>query len=215
MEDAFAGSCVQSLFEPKADLSLCVNKSIRLFVKELPAPPPDKADGVNAAIADDGADVAVSTNAANSANERRESLLSENLSLLNGYAYVNRIGSSINLLHTELHGMKRDFLFQNKQTKKNIKKLKAVREENKIYQKLLHEMKKDRRRKETYELLCTEIKTLEEVSHLNKKQEIEKRDIQDLQQKMKDIEDTIRVNDENIQRTIRQISDIVSTNLQP
>ncbi|ANQ09330.1 Uncharacterized protein PCOAH_00035160 [Plasmodium coatneyi] len=200
MEDAFAGSCVQSLFEPKADLSLCVNKSIKLFVKEAPIAPADSADGENTT---------------NAMKEQRESLLSENLSLLNGYAYFNRIGSNINLLHTELHGIRRDFLFQNKQTKKNIKKLKIVRKENKIYQRLLQEIKKDRRRKETYELLCTEIQKLEEVNYLNKKQEMEKRDIEDLQQKMKDIENTIRVNDENIQRTIRQISDIVSANLEP
>ncbi|KJP88075.1 hypothetical protein AK88_02189 [Plasmodium fragile] len=200
MEDAFAGSCVQSLFEPKADLSLCVNKSIKLFVKELPTAPADGPDAENST---------------GEKNEQKESLLSENLSLLNGYAYFNRIGSNINLLHTELHGIKKDFLFQSKQTKKNIKKLKVVRKENKIYQKLLQEIKKDRRRKETYELLCTEIQTLEEVNYLNKKQEMEKRDIEDLQKKMKDIEKTIQINDENIQRTIKQISDIVSTNLQP
>ncbi|GAB67388.1 hypothetical protein PCYB_114080 [Plasmodium cynomolgi strain B] len=215
-------SCVQSLFEPKADLSLCVNKSIKLFVKEPPPPPADSTDKTGGADKTD-TDAADSANGASEANltgaknERRESqsLLSENLALLNGYAYFNRIGSNINLLHTELHGMKKDFLFQNKQTKKNIKKLKVVRKENKIYHKLLQEIKKDRRRKETYEHLCTEIQTLDEVSYLNKKQEMEKRDIEGLQQKMKDIEKTIRMNEENIQRTIRQISDIVSMNLQP
>ncbi|EUD68481.1 hypothetical protein C922_00877 [Plasmodium inui San Antonio 1] len=219
MEDAFAGSCVQSLFEPKADLSLCVNKSIKLFVKELPIPPADSADGTDK---EDKGDAENSTDAKNkrresllSENHLNEDLLSENLSLLNGYAYFNQIGSNINLLHTELHGMKRDFLFQSKQTKKNIKKLKVVRKENKIYQRLLQETKNDRRRKETYELLCTEIQKLEDVNDLTKKQEMEKRDIQGLQQKMKDIENTIRMNDENIKRTIRQISDIVSTNLQP
>ncbi|CAA9989162.1 conserved Plasmodium protein, unknown function [Plasmodium knowlesi strain H] len=203
MEDAFAGSCVQSLFEPKADLSLCVNKSIKLFLKEVPIPPADSVDRAD------------EQNSTDAKKEQRESALSENLSLLNGYAYFNRIKSNINLLHTELHGIKRDFLFQKKQTKKNIQKLKIVRKQNKIYQSVLQEIKKDRRRKETYELLCTEIQKLEEVNYLNKKQQMEKRDIEDLQQKMKDIENAIRINDENIQRTIQQISDIVSTNLQP
>ncbi|GAW81860.1 hypothetical protein, conserved [Plasmodium gonderi] len=245
MEDAFAGCCLQSLFEPKTDLSLCINKSIKLFVKDIPTsasvtsgenqckPNEYQNSGKSTANSsgnsssarkrgceDDGEKVEDEKNSSPTestctAEEIKKNLLSENLSLLNGYTYFNRIGSNINLLHTELHGLRRDFLFLSKKTKKNIKGLKIIKKKNKIYHGLLDEIKKDRKRKEIYEILCSEIQKLEDVNKLEKKQNKEKSDIENLEKKIQNIENTIKMNDQNIQRAIQQINDIVSTNLCP
>ncbi|CAD2095022.1 conserved Plasmodium protein, unknown function [Plasmodium vinckei lentum] len=196
MEKAFAGACVQSLFEPKNEFSLCINKSIKLLLKNV--------EGNNN---DD------ETNDTNIVNEKEKECFDDNLSIFNGYLYFNRIENSINMLHTELSTIKSDFMFLSKRTICDVKKLKRVKKKNKVYKRLLEQIKKYRKKKEIYEILSKEGQKLENVSSLQNKQNTEKQEIEVLKKKIQTIENTIKLNDENIQKAIQQIDQALLTHV--
>ncbi|CRH00970.1 conserved Plasmodium protein, unknown function [Plasmodium relictum] len=256
MEEAYAGSCVQSFFEPKVDFSICTNKSIKLFLKDLnnlnyprnvidnsnennlnnsnnknEQNNNDNKNQENKSISKDddknilnidNKDALNSNNGEETNNDNNictieeniNKILEENVSLLNGYSYFSRIGHNINLLHTELSSIKKDFLFLSKQTRVKVKKLKNIKKKNIIYKGLLEEVKEDRKRKELYEKLSIEIKKLDDVRKVQKKQKAEKYSIENFEKKIKNIESTISSNNNNVLKTIEQINEIISTNLQ-
>ncbi|SBT38516.1 conserved Plasmodium protein, unknown function [Plasmodium ovale wallikeri] len=250
MEDVFAGSCVQSLFEPKADFSHCVNKSIKLLLKDesnfkdlnnmsIPYRNDGKVEDRNEknGPADSGNNKGNENNRGNANSsgidfasghcsnreevtvttekekEKGKKYMEENLSLLNGYLYFSRIENNINLLYTELFSLKKDFLFLSKGTKKNIRKLKKIKKKNKIYKNLLNDIKMDRKRKEIYETICVQVKKLDDVQTLQLMKNKEKEKIQEYEEKIQNIENTIKMNNDNIHKTIQQIDQAVSANL--
>ncbi|KEG02719.1 conserved Plasmodium protein, unknown function [Plasmodium vinckei vinckei] len=196
MEKAFAGACVQSLFEPKNEFSLCINKSIKLLLKNV-----EENNNED------------ETNDSNIVNEKEKECADDNLSIFNGYLYFNRIKNSINMLHTELSTIKSDFMFLSKRTICDVKKLKRVKKKNKVYKRLLEQIKKYRKKKEIYEILSKEGQKLENVSSLQNKQNTEKQEIEILKKKIQTIENTIKLNDENIQKAIQQIDQALLTHV--
>ncbi|SOV74703.1 conserved Plasmodium protein, unknown function [Plasmodium sp. gorilla clade G3] len=223
MEDAYAGLCSQSVFEPKIDFTLCINKSIKLFLKDLNISKYDKNNVDNKKDVNTSDTKFIETS--NDQNENIEKdkqslilnnqhLLKENEAFLNGYLYFSRIGHNINLLLNELSSIKKDFNFLNKETRKKIKKFKQVKNKNIIYKDLLKDIKEKRKRKELYEKLSIEIKKLDEVKKVQDKQKIEKDEINNLEYKILNIENIIKSNNDHIQETINQINKIVSENIQ-
>ncbi|CXI62693.1 conserved Plasmodium protein, unknown function [Plasmodium berghei] len=196
MEKAFAGACVQSLFEPKNEFSLCINKSIKLILKNIEENNSDDKTTDTSII-----------------NEKQKNYLDENISILNGYLYFNRIENSINMLNTELSTIKSDFMFLSKRTICDVKKLKRIKKKNKVYKRLLEQIKKYRKRKEIYEILSIEGQKLENVSTLQNMQNKEKNEIQKLKKKIQTIENNIKLNDENIQKAIHKIDEALLTYL--
>ncbi|CAD2094993.1 conserved Plasmodium protein, unknown function [Plasmodium vinckei brucechwatti] len=196
MEKAFAGACVQSLFEPKNEFSLCINKSIKLLLKNV-----------------EGNNNEDEVNDTNIVNEKEKEYYDDNLSIFNGYLYFNRIENSINMLHTELSTIKSDFMFLSKRTICDVKKLKRVKKKNKVYKRLLEQIKKYRKKKEIYEILSKEGQKLENVNSLQNKQNTEKQEIEVLKKKIQTIENTIKLNDENIQKAIQQIDQALLTHV--
>ncbi|KYO01861.1 hypothetical protein PGSY75_0616300 [Plasmodium gaboni] len=224
MEDAYAGLCSQSVFEPKIDFTLCINKSIKLFLKDINISKYDKnnVDNKKDINTSDTKNIETSSGDQNQNNEKNKQsdilnnhhLLKENDAFLNGYLYFSRIGHNINLLLNELSSIKKDFNFLNKETRKKIKKFKQVKNKNIIYKDLLQDIKQKRKRKELYEKLSVEIKKLDEVKKVQHKQQIEKDEINNLEHKILNIENIIKSNNEHIQETINQINKIVSENIQ-
>ncbi|CDU18861.1 hypothetical protein YYC_05171 [Plasmodium yoelii 17X] len=197
MEKAFAGACVQNLFEPKNEFSLCINKSIKLILKNV----------------EENNNEDQTTDANEKEKEKEKSYLDENLSILNGYLYFNKIENSINMLNTELSSIKSDFMFLSKRTICDVKKLKRIKKKNKVYKRLLEQIKKYRKRKEIYEILSIEGQKLENVNILQNKQNNEKNEIQKLKKKIQTIENNIKLNDENIQKAIHKIDEALLTYL--
>ncbi|SOV12287.1 conserved Plasmodium protein, unknown function [Plasmodium gaboni] len=224
MEDAYAGLCSQSVFEPKIDFTLCINKSIKLFLQDINISKYDKnnVDNKKDINTSDTKNIETSSGDQNQNNEKNKQsdilnnhhLLKENDAFLNGYLYFSRIGHNINLLLNELSSIKKDFNFLNKETRKKIKKFKQVKNKNIIYKDLLQDIKQKRKRKELYEKLSVEIKKLDEVKKVQHKQQIEKDEINNLEHKILNIENIIKSNNEHIQETINQINKIVSENIQ-
>ncbi|CDO63352.1 conserved Plasmodium protein, unknown function [Plasmodium reichenowi] len=232
MEDAYAGLCSQSVFEPKMDFTLCINKSIKLFLKDINISKYDKnnVDNKNDVNTSDTKIIETSNdqnqnyqddhNDQNNQNDQQsdilnnQHLLKENEAFLNGYLYFSRIGHNINLLLNELSSIKKDFKYLNKETRKKIKKFKQVKNKNIIYKDLLQDIKEKRKRKEIYEKLSIEIKKLDEVKKVQDKQKIEKDEINNLEHKILNIENIIKSNNDHIQETINQINKIVSENIQ-
>ncbi|CAC9696242.1 conserved Plasmodium protein, unknown function [Plasmodium sp. DRC-Itaito] len=213
MEDAYAGLCSQSVFEPKMDVTLCINKSIKLFLKDINI---SKYDKNNENYENDENDENYENNENHKQSDilNNQHLLKENEAFLNGYLYFSRIGHNINLLLNELSSIKKDFNFLNKETRKKIKKFKQVKNKNIIYKDLLQDIKEKRKRKELYEKLSIEIKKLDEVKNVQDKQKIEKDEINNLEHKILSIENIIKSNNDHIQETINQINKIVSENIQ-
>ncbi|SOV12577.1 conserved Plasmodium protein, unknown function [Plasmodium sp. gorilla clade G2] len=224
MEDAYAGLCSQSVFEPKIDFTLYINKSIKLFLKDINISKYDKnnVDNKKDINTSDTKNIETSSGDQNENTEKNKQsdilknhhLLKENDAFLNGYLYFSRIGHNINLLLNELSSIKKDFTFLNKETRKKIKKFKQVKNKNIIYKDLLQDIKQKRKRKELYEKLSVEIKKLDEVKKVQHKQQIEKDEINNLEHKILNIENIIKSNNEHIQETINQINKIVSENIQ-
>ncbi|ETW37828.1 hypothetical protein PFTANZ_01478 [Plasmodium falciparum Tanzania (2000708)] len=226
MEDAYAGLCSQSVFEPKMDFTLCINKSIKLFLKDINISKYDKNNVDNKKDVNTSDTKVIETsndqnqNNQNDQNDQQsdilnnQHLLKENEAFLNGYLYFSRIGHNINLLLNELSSIKKDFRFLNKETRKKIKKFKQVKNKNIIYKDLLQDIKEKRKRKEIYEKLSIEIKKLDEVKKVQEKQKIEKDEINNLEHKILNIENIIKSNNDHIQQTINQINKIVSENIQ-